>query len=131
MAKIGDETVGATLINVFDVDPENQQQLLDEIQETVESMSEIPGFVSLSLHRSLDGERVVNYVQFENREAFQAVHNSPTGKNRWERRWPLPNQIHTFTSSCSQTKRRTSTAARPFDFTFPHQDNHLLSDKNS
>lgn len=76
MPKIGDETVGATLINVFDVDPENQQQLLDEIQETVETMGEIPGFISLSLHRSLDGERVVNYVQFENREAFQAVHNS-------------------------------------------------------
>ena len=76
MPEIGDDRVGATLINVFEVDPSGQQALVEEVRETVETMDDVPGFVSLGLHRSLDGERVVNYVQFESREAFNRVQQS-------------------------------------------------------
>jgi quinol monooxygenase YgiN len=76
MPEINDKRVGATLINVFKIDPDNQQPLIDEIQENVESMGDLPGFVSFSLHRSLDGERIVNYVQFESQEAFEALRDS-------------------------------------------------------
>ncbi len=76
MPEIGGEGVGATLINVFEIDREKQDTLVDEIRGTVDSMDELPGFVSLSLHRSLDGERVVNYVQFESQEAFEALRES-------------------------------------------------------
>lgn len=76
MPEIGDSRAGATLINVFETDPDNQEVLIDEIRKNVETMGEIPGFVSFSLHQSLDGERVVNYVQFESREAFEEVQQS-------------------------------------------------------
>lgn len=76
MPEIGGERVGATLVNVFEIAPKKQNALVDEIRETVDSMGELPGFVSMSLHRSLDGERVVNYVQFESQEAFEALRDS-------------------------------------------------------
>ena len=90
MPEIGDNRTGATLINVFDTDPDNQEALIDEIRENVERMGEVPGFVSLGLHRSLDGERVVNY-QFESQEAFKGIQQSLIGKTRWEGRWRKPN----------------------------------------
>lgn len=76
MPHIGDSKAGATLINVFETAPENQEALLDETRENVETMDDVPGFVSLGLHRCLDGERVLNYVQFENRAAFESVQQS-------------------------------------------------------
>ncbi|KZN22987.1 hypothetical protein A4G99_15780 [Haladaptatus sp. R4] len=76
MPEINDNEVGATLINVFKIDPDNQQPIIDEIQENVESMGDLPGFVSFSLHRSLGGERIVNYVLFESQEAFGAIRDS-------------------------------------------------------
>jgi hypothetical protein len=48
-----------TLINVFTVDPANQQQLLDLLaRTTVEFVRRAPGFISSTLHRSLDGSKV-------------------------------------------------------------------------
>ena len=48
-----------TLINVFTVEPANQQQLLDLLERATEtSVRHVPGFISASLHRSLDGTKV-------------------------------------------------------------------------
>ncbi|WP_138431117.1 antibiotic biosynthesis monooxygenase [Fodinibius saliphilus] len=53
-----------TLINGFYVDPANQKELVDLlIEATDETMSNLPGFISASIHQSGDGERVVNYAQ--------------------------------------------------------------------
>ena len=62
-----------TQINVFTVAPEDQQRLVDGLIETVHAAREVPGWISASIHRSLDGTRVVNYVQFESQEAAGAV----------------------------------------------------------
>lgn len=62
-----------THINVFTVAPEKQQLLVDSLIETVKVAREVPGWLSASVHRSYDGTRVVNYVQFESHEAAQAV----------------------------------------------------------
>ncbi len=63
-----------TLINVFTVEPENQQRLVDLLAEATEAvMSKLPGFVSANLHKSLDGTKVVNYAQWRSREAFEAM----------------------------------------------------------
>ncbi len=60
-----------TLINVFTVEPEDQQRLVELWQRaTDEVMRHLPGFVSANAHRSLDGTKVVNYAQGESREAF-------------------------------------------------------------
>jgi quinol monooxygenase YgiN len=67
-----------TLINVFTVEPENQQKLMTLlIEATEQTMMNLPGFVSANIHRSLDGKRVVNYAQWENMAAFQAMLKNP------------------------------------------------------
>jgi len=62
-----------THINVFTVAPEKQQLLVDSLTETVKAARTVPGWLSASIHRSHDGTRVVNYVQYESRDAAQAV----------------------------------------------------------
>ena len=63
-----------TLINVFTVQPEHQQRLVDVLVEATEViMKHQPGFVSASIHKSLDGTRVTNYAQWRSQEAFEAM----------------------------------------------------------
>jgi heme-degrading monooxygenase HmoA len=72
-----------TLINVFTVAPDKQQQLVDTLIETTERViKHIPGFVSASFHKSLDGTRVVNYAQWESREAFERVMQNGEARKR-------------------------------------------------
>ncbi|HET7583656.1 MAG TPA: antibiotic biosynthesis monooxygenase family protein [Gemmatimonadaceae bacterium] len=60
-------------INVFTVEPDKQQLLIDSLIETIQAAQTVPGWLSARLHRSEDGTRVVNYVQYESHEAAQAV----------------------------------------------------------
>lgn len=62
-----------TQINVFTVAPENQQALIDLLQEAAQFASQIPGWISASIHRSLDGSRVVNYAQSKDLESAQRI----------------------------------------------------------
>lgn len=67
-----------TLVNVFTVDPANQQRLVDVLIEATEQvMRHIPGYVSANIHKSLDGTQVVNYAQWQSREAFEAMLRNP------------------------------------------------------
>jgi heme-degrading monooxygenase HmoA len=67
-----------TLINVFTVAPENQQRLVGLLIEATEkTMKNIPGFISASIHKSLDGQRVTNYAQWRSREDFEAMLKNP------------------------------------------------------
>jgi len=67
-----------TLINVFTVEPEHQQHLLDVLIEATEQvMCRLPGFISSNIHRSLDGTRVTNYVQWRSVADFQAIFDNP------------------------------------------------------
>lgn len=71
----------ATLINVFIVTRETQQQLVDVLVEVTEQvMRHRPGFVSANIHASLDGTRVVNYAQWRSREDFQAMLDDPIAR---------------------------------------------------
>ncbi len=78
MSTIVQNTHLFTLINVFTVNPEKQESLVNLLVEATESVvCKLPGFVSANIHQSLDGVRVINYAQWENKEAFQAfMHNS-------------------------------------------------------
>jgi hypothetical protein len=52
-----------TLINVFAVEPQDQQRLVDLLIEATEkTMKGLPGYVSANFHRSLDGRHVANYA---------------------------------------------------------------------
>ena len=67
----------ATLINTFEVDPDNADKLLDVLHKASEPISKLPGFVSANLHVSGDRKRVVNYVQWRSQADFEAMHKSP------------------------------------------------------
>jgi quinol monooxygenase YgiN len=67
-----------TLINVFSVAPDRQQELATLlIEATEQTMRHQPGFISANIHTSLDGRHVVNYAQWRSREAFEAMLRSP------------------------------------------------------
>ncbi|HEX2810633.1 MAG TPA: antibiotic biosynthesis monooxygenase family protein [Kineosporiaceae bacterium] len=75
-----------TLINVFTVPPERQQELLDLLSEATEQvMAAMPGFVSANLHRSEDGTRVVNYAQWRSRQDFAAMQQDERAREHMAR----------------------------------------------
>ncbi|MQA86011.1 MAG: antibiotic biosynthesis monooxygenase [Streptosporangiales bacterium] len=67
-----------TLINVFTVEPEKQQQLVTLLLRATEDvMSKQPGYLSARIHRSLDGSKVAVYAQWRSREDFEGLANNP------------------------------------------------------
>ena len=67
-----------TIINVFTVEPANQQQLLDLLASVTEtSVRHMPGFISANLHRSLDGTKVAMYAQWRSVDDYQAMRDNP------------------------------------------------------
>lgn len=78
MVTISKENKLVTLINVFTVEQENQQRLVDLLVEVTEkTMKNVSGFVSASIHKSADGVRVTNYAQWRSREDFAAMLKNP------------------------------------------------------
>jgi len=70
-----------TLINVFTVAPEKQQELVALlIDATQQTMKRLPGFISANIHRSLDGKKVVNYAQWESMADFEAMRKNPEAR---------------------------------------------------
>lgn len=70
-----------TLINVFDVPPERQREVVDALVEATEQiMRHRPGFVSANIHASDDGRRVINYAQWASKEAFEAMLADPVAQ---------------------------------------------------
>ncbi len=67
-----------TLINVFTVQPENQQRLVDLLTEATKlAMKKQPGYISANIHKSLDGTRVTNYAQWRSKDDFEAMLQNP------------------------------------------------------
>ena len=67
-----------TLINVFTVDPKNQDDLVQLLwQATEEEIKYRPGFISVNIHASLDGANVVNYAQWESEDDLRAMLADP------------------------------------------------------
>jgi quinol monooxygenase YgiN len=67
-----------TLINVFTIEPQQQQRLVDVLVTATETViGKQPGFVSANIHKSLDGTRVANYAQWRSREDFEAMLANP------------------------------------------------------
>jgi quinol monooxygenase YgiN len=78
VATIGKGRDVMTLINVFTVEPEKQRALVDLLVEATErTMKRQPGFVSASIHRSIDGTKVVNYAQWRSKADFDAMTRNP------------------------------------------------------
>lgn len=71
----------ATLINVYQTTPENQDHLVVMIiKSTEEVASKQNGYISAAVHKSIDGTRVTNYSQWTTPETLQAMLHTPEFK---------------------------------------------------
>jgi quinol monooxygenase YgiN len=78
MIQISTTSSVVTLINVFTVDPTNQQRLINLLTRATEvSVRHASGFISASLHRSIDGTKVTMYAQWRSVEDYQAMRQDP------------------------------------------------------
>jgi quinol monooxygenase YgiN len=81
MTTIAENTGVTTLINVFTVEPSNQQKLVDILARATEtSVRDVPGFISAALHRSVDGTKVTMYSQWKSAQhyqQYQAMQSNP------------------------------------------------------
>ena len=68
-----------TLINVHICKPEDQEQLVELLAEGVDTIyRHLPGFISASIHKSLDGVRVTNYAQYRSRNDVEVAWKDPS-----------------------------------------------------
>lgn len=65
-------------INVFQVDPSDQQRLVDLLARvTEEIVSNATGFISSTLHRSTDGRKVTMYARWSSLADYEAMRQDP------------------------------------------------------
>jgi quinol monooxygenase YgiN len=58
----------------FRMMPSNQPEMVERTTTELDrAMSNSPGLISATFHRSLDGTRMFNYGQWESQEAFEAI----------------------------------------------------------
>lgn len=73
----------ATLINVFVVEPNNQEKLIQALKEGAETlMSKQPCYISASFHKSQDGRRVINYAQWRSPKDIEAFRSTERREER-------------------------------------------------
>ncbi|KNB53415.1 antibiotic biosynthesis monooxygenase family protein [Streptomyces caatingaensis] len=93
-----------TLVNVFTVEPENQQRLCDHLAQVTEDLiRHMPGFVSANFHLGHDGRHVVNYAQWRSEADFRAMHADPRLEEHFA-----------FCRSVSQPRQISCDVARTF-----------------
>lgn len=68
---------GVIGVNVFTIRPENQSLLIECLQ-SLGSTADVPGLIALRLFRSIDGSKMINYLEWETPEAFERASTNPT-----------------------------------------------------
>lgn len=67
-----------TTINTYTVAPERAEEVLNYLVHSAEEIvRHVPGFLSFNFHLSLDRTQIVNYGQWESREAVTAARENP------------------------------------------------------
>ena len=80
MATISEGSDVHTLIVVFTVERTRQDALVEHLRGLVAEHSQFDGFVSCSIHRSEDGTRVAEYIQWRSAAHMRAVLDTPEGR---------------------------------------------------
>lgn len=93
MSQIAQGRQHITQITIVEPEPGKQAEALALMTERARFMAGQPGFISINLHRSLDGQKIVNYVQWQNRELLHAAHQSPEFRKEWNRFDRLTDEI--------------------------------------
>ena len=82
-----------TQITVIEPEAGKQAEALSLMTERARFMARQPGFISVSVHRSLDGRRIVNYIQWQSRDLLQSAHKSPEFRKEWNHFYQLTDEI--------------------------------------
>lgn len=70
-----------TTINTYTVTPARAEEVLTYLVHSAEeTVRYVPGFLSFNFHLSLDHTQIVNYGQWESREAVMAARENPQVK---------------------------------------------------
>jgi len=69
-----------TVIVTVDADPALMEELEAHARDGLPQFAEFSGFISGTLHKSEDGGRLINYLQWESAADHQACMNDP----RWD-----------------------------------------------
>ena len=97
-----------TVIVIFSVESERQQELIDAIAEFVETVKQQPGFVSANIHKSIDGTKVANYAQWQSQADYQNfIDNAEVQKKAAKLREFTPPDIHVYEIVISESKEGT------------------------
>jgi heme-degrading monooxygenase HmoA len=67
------DTAPVVLINVFKVQPEKQDELMDLLVALNQVQLGMPGFLSATLHRGLNGRTAANHVVWRSVEDWKAM----------------------------------------------------------
>jgi len=82
-----------TQITFIEPSPGQQDEALELMAERAAFMAQQPGFISIRLHRSLDGKRIVNYIEWKNLDLLHKAHTSPEFRREWKRFDRLTDEI--------------------------------------
>ena len=100
-------------IDIFAIQPEQQQALVDSVIDYVNTvLKQQPGFIADAIHRSRDGERVVNYVQWKSQDDYEAyIRNSNLSLATKLSAFPTPDShlYEIFISEPADSKMKIST----------------------
>lgn len=77
MVTISKDADVVTLVVMFHTTPETQGEWVDRLADVAEQHSHHDGFVSCTVHRSLDGMRVAEYIQWQSMAHLQAMMATP------------------------------------------------------
>ena len=71
------------LINVFTIDPADEDALLAAWSHDADFMKEQPGYISTQLHKGIGGSSTfINYAIWENVESFRGAFTNPEFQKR-------------------------------------------------
>jgi quinol monooxygenase YgiN len=104
-----------TLINTFIVKPEHQQELIDLLDAATEAVMRFrPGFISANIHRSLDGQRVVNYAQWRSKADFDAMLADPACREHMAKAAELAERVEPNLYEVASVHERWSRASSSY-----------------
>lgn len=71
------DAVPVVLINVFKVQPDRQDDLIELLTAMTRAQVGLPGFVSATLHRGLNGKTVANHAVWRSVADWKAMTRNP------------------------------------------------------
>jgi heme-degrading monooxygenase HmoA len=75
----------ATLINLFVVEPNNQDKLIEMLKEGIETfISKQPGYVAAGLHKGMDGRHAVVYSQWRSSADIETLLKNPQASDYFQ-----------------------------------------------